>query len=87
MDVCFESLAPHRCGFEFRQGLWFLAREKAKQLVFGRLVVLLRCPFLPRFIHGRALDFFHLQSFNSPCVLWRKLTDYFKAKLTSAFIL
>jgi hypothetical protein len=56
--VDFKPLAPHHCGFESRQGLWILSCEEAIQLAYGTSVVLLRCPFVPEIIHGRALEVF-----------------------------
>jgi hypothetical protein len=35
-----------------------LSCEKAIQLAYGTLVVLLRCPFMPKIIHGRAPEVF-----------------------------
>jgi hypothetical protein len=52
--VDFKPLAPHRCGFESRQVLWILACEEAIQLAYGTSVVLLRYPFVPEIMHGRA---------------------------------
>jgi hypothetical protein len=52
------SLAPHRCGFESRPGLWILSCEVAIQLAYGTSVVLLRCPFVPEIMHGRAPEVF-----------------------------
>jgi hypothetical protein len=51
--VYFKPLAPHRCGFESRQGPWILF-----QLAYGKSVVLSRCPFVPEIIHGRATEVF-----------------------------
>jgi hypothetical protein len=51
--VDFKPLAPHRCGFESRQGLWILSCEEAIQLAYGTSVVLLRCLFVPEIMHGR----------------------------------
>jgi hypothetical protein len=51
--VDFKPLAPYRCGFDSRQGLWILSCEEAIQLAYPS-VVLLRCPFMPEIIHGRA---------------------------------
>jgi hypothetical protein len=56
--IDFIPLAPHRCGFESRQGLWILSCEEAIQLVYGMSVVLLRCPFMPEIMHGRAAEVF-----------------------------
>jgi hypothetical protein len=56
--VDFEPLAPHRCGFESRHGLWILSCEEAIQLAYGTSVVLLRCPFEPEIMHGRAPEVF-----------------------------
>jgi hypothetical protein len=44
--VVFKPLAPHRCGFESRQGLRILSCEEAIQLAYGTSVVLLGCPFV-----------------------------------------
>jgi hypothetical protein len=52
------SLAPHRCGFESRQGLWILSCEEAIELAYGTLVVLLRCPFVPEIMQGRVPEVF-----------------------------
>jgi hypothetical protein len=52
--VDFKPLAPHRCVLESRQGLWILSCEEAIQLAYGTSVVLLRCPFVPEIMHGRA---------------------------------
>jgi hypothetical protein len=56
--VDFKPLAPHRCGFESQQGLWILSCEEAIQLAYGTSVVLLRCPFVPEIMHGRASEVF-----------------------------
>jgi hypothetical protein len=56
--VDFKSLAPHRCGFESRQGLWILSCEEAFQLAFGTSVVLLRYLFVPEIMHERAPEVF-----------------------------
>jgi hypothetical protein len=56
--VDFKPLAPHRCGFESRQGLWILSCVEAIQLAYGTSVVLLRCPFVPEIMHGRAPEVF-----------------------------
>jgi hypothetical protein len=56
--VDFKPLAPHRCGFESRQGLWILSCEEAIQLAYGTSVVLLRCLFVPEIMHGRAPEVF-----------------------------
>jgi hypothetical protein len=56
--VDFESLAPHRCGFESRQGLLILSCDETIQLAYGTSVVLLRCPFVPEKMHGRAPEVF-----------------------------
>jgi hypothetical protein len=58
MVVDLKPLAPHRCGFESRKGLWILSCEKAIQLANGTSVVLLMCPFVPEIMHGRAFDVF-----------------------------
>ena len=52
--VDLESVAPHCCGFESRQGLWILSREEAIQLAYGTLLVLLGCPLVPEIMHGGA---------------------------------
>jgi hypothetical protein len=58
--VDFKPLAPHLCGFESVQGLWIISREEAIQLAYGTSVVLLRYPFVPEIMHGRAPEvFFH----------------------------
>jgi hypothetical protein len=63
--VDFKPLVPHRCGFESRQGLWILLCEEAIQLAYGTSVVLLRCPFVPEIMHGRAPEvFLHQYSWN-----------------------
>jgi hypothetical protein len=54
--VDFKPLAPHRCGFESR--LWILSCEEAIQLAYGTSVVILRCPFVPEIMHGRAPEVF-----------------------------
>jgi hypothetical protein len=56
--VDFKPLAPHRCGFESRQGLWSLSCEEAIQLAKGTSVVLLRCLFVPEIMHGMAPEVF-----------------------------
>jgi hypothetical protein len=56
--VDFKPLAPHRCGFEFRQGLWIISCEEAIQLAYGTSVVLLRCSFVPQIMHGGAPEVF-----------------------------
>jgi hypothetical protein len=56
--VDFKPLAPNRCGFESRQGLWILSCEEAIQLAYGTSVVLLRCPFVPEIMHGGAFEVF-----------------------------
>jgi hypothetical protein len=59
--VDFKPLAPNRCGFESRQGVWILSCEEAIQLAYGTSVVLLRCPFVPEIMHGRASEVFLYQ--------------------------
>jgi hypothetical protein len=49
--VDFKPLAPHRCGFEFRQGLWILSCEEAIQLAYGTSLILLRHPFVPEIMY------------------------------------
>jgi hypothetical protein len=56
--VDFKPLAPHRCGFEFQQGLWILSCVEAIQLAYGMSVVLLRCPFMPEKMHRGAPEVF-----------------------------
>jgi hypothetical protein len=56
--VDFKQLAPHFCGFESRQGLWILSCEEAFQLANGTSVFLLRYPFVPEIMHGRAPEVF-----------------------------
>jgi hypothetical protein len=34
-----KPLAPHRCGFKFRKGLWILSCEEAMKLGYGTSVV------------------------------------------------
>ena len=53
-----ESLAPHRCGFEFCQGLWILSCEEAIQLAYGTSVVQLRCALVPDIMHGGTPEVF-----------------------------
>jgi hypothetical protein len=57
----FKPLAPHGCEFESRQGLWILSCEEAIQLGYGTLVVLLRFPFMPEIMYGRAPEVFLYQ--------------------------
>jgi hypothetical protein len=52
--ICATPLAHHHCGFETRQGLWILSYEEAVDVVYGTSVVLLRCPFVPEIMDGRA---------------------------------
>ena len=49
-----ESLAPHRCRFEFCQGLWILSCEEAVQLAYGKMVVLQSCLLVPEIMHLRS---------------------------------
>jgi hypothetical protein len=56
--VDFKPLAPHRCGFESRQGLWILSCEEAIQLTYGTSVDLLGCPFVSEIMHGKAPEVF-----------------------------
>jgi hypothetical protein len=56
--VDFKPLAPYRCGFESRKGLWILSCEEAIHLAYGMSVVLLRCQFVPEIMHGRAPEVF-----------------------------
>jgi hypothetical protein len=56
--VDFKLLAPHRCGFESRQGLWILSCEESIQLVYRTSVVLLRFLFVPEIMHVRASEVF-----------------------------
>ena len=44
--VDFRPLAPYRCEFESRQGLWIISCEEAIKLAYGTSEVLLMCPFL-----------------------------------------
>jgi hypothetical protein len=46
------EVAPHR------QGLWILSYEEAIWLAYGTSMVLLRCPFVPEIMHGRAPEVF-----------------------------
>jgi hypothetical protein len=52
--ILINPLAPYRCGFEYRQGLWILSCEEAIQLAYGTSVVLLRFPFVPKIMYVRA---------------------------------
>ena len=52
-DVEFESLAPHRCGFESRQRHWILQSEEVIQLAYRTSVVLFICPLVPKIMHAR----------------------------------
>jgi hypothetical protein len=54
----FKPLASHHCGFESRKGLWILSCEEAIKLFYRTAVVLLRCPFVPEIMHGRAFEVF-----------------------------
>jgi hypothetical protein len=56
--VDLKALALHRCGFESRQGLMILSCEEAIKLAYVTSVVLLRCPFVPEIMHGRASEVF-----------------------------
>jgi hypothetical protein len=58
--VDFKPLAPPRCGFESRQGLWITdpSCEEAIQLAYGTSVVLLRCPFVSEIMDGRRPEVF-----------------------------
>jgi hypothetical protein len=56
--VDFKQLAPHRCGFESRKGLWILSCEEALPLAYGTSMVLLRWPFVPLIMHRRAPEVF-----------------------------
>jgi hypothetical protein len=56
--VDFKPLAPHLCWFESRQELWILSCEEAIQLAYGTSLVLLRYPFVPEIMHGRAPEVF-----------------------------
>ena len=50
--VGIESLASHRRGFEFRQGLSNLSSKEAIQLAYGTSEVLLRWLLVPEIMHG-----------------------------------
>jgi hypothetical protein len=54
--VDFKPLAPYRCGFESRHREFGFFYER--ELAFGTTVVLLRCPFVPEIMHGRAPEVF-----------------------------
>jgi hypothetical protein len=54
--IDFKPLAPHRCGFDSRQGPWILSCEEPIQLAYRMSVVLLRCPFVPEIMHVRASE-------------------------------
>jgi hypothetical protein len=57
--VDFKPLAPHRCGFDSRQGILILSCEKAILLAYGTSVGgSRRCPFLLEIMHGRAPEVF-----------------------------
>jgi hypothetical protein len=56
--VDFKPLAPYRCGFESRQGLWILSCEEVIQLAYGTSVVLLKYPFVPEIMHRGAPEVF-----------------------------
>jgi hypothetical protein len=56
--VDLKPLAPHSCGFESQQELRILSCEEAIQLANEMSVVLLRCPFMPEIMHGRAHEVF-----------------------------
>jgi hypothetical protein len=56
--VDFKPLALHGCGFESRQGLLILSCEEAIQLAYVTSVVLLRYPFVPEIMRGRAPEVF-----------------------------
>jgi hypothetical protein len=56
--VNFKPLAPHRCMFESRQGLWILPCEEAIQVANGTPVVLLRYTLVPEIMHGGATEVF-----------------------------
>jgi hypothetical protein len=57
-DVDVKPLAHHSCGFESRQGLWIVLCGEAIQLAYETSMVLLRCPFVPEIMHGRAFEVF-----------------------------
>jgi hypothetical protein len=55
--VGFKSLALTAVG---SNPLWILSCEEAIQLAYETFVVLLRCPFVPKIMHGRGPGvFFH----------------------------
>jgi hypothetical protein len=56
--VYFKPLAPHRCGFESLHELSILSCEEAIKLAYGTSVVLLRYPFMPELMLGRAPEIF-----------------------------
>jgi hypothetical protein len=56
--ISFKPLSPHRFGFEPRQGLWILTSQEANQQAYRTLVVLLRCPFVPKILHGGTPEVF-----------------------------
>ena len=37
--VDLDSLSSHRCGFEFRQGLWILPCDEAIQVPYGTVII------------------------------------------------
>jgi hypothetical protein len=55
-DVDFKPLAPHRCGFISRQGLWIHSCEEIIQLAYRTSMVLLRTLFVPEIMHWRATE-------------------------------
>jgi hypothetical protein len=68
--VDFKSLAPSPLWFQFRKATLDSFKE-AIQLAYGTSVVLLRCPFGPEIMHGRAPELFlHRLSWN--VAVWRK---------------
>jgi hypothetical protein len=50
----FKPFAPYNCGFESLKGIWILSFEEAIQLAYRMSEILLRFPFVPEIIYGRA---------------------------------
>ena len=52
----FDLLAPHRCEFKSRQGIWILSCEQAIWLAYETSMVLLRGSLVPEIKYGGAPD-------------------------------
>jgi hypothetical protein len=61
ISVDFKPLDPRCCDFESQQGLLIPSCDEVIRIAYGTSVVLLRCPFVPEIIHGRAPEVFHHQ--------------------------